>query len=153
MIGDGPLRDDVERALRRPTLSHVALVGWIGSDELVRHLNRFRLLVLPSASEGVPNVVLEAMACGTAVLATPAGGIPDLIRHNVTGFILLARDPTTIANSIRAALNHPDLPAIARRGRSHVLAHYSLAASSTKWGAVLEELASRTFEPRKVPAP
>jgi colanic acid/amylovoran biosynthesis glycosyltransferase len=93
------------------------------------------------------------MACGTPVLATAVGGIPEIIRHQVTGFSLPACDSNTIADSILMALNHPDPWAIGEHGRCHVLARYSLAASSEKWGAVLEELTWKQLEHSTVHAP
>ncbi len=149
VVGDGPLREEIREALRRPELAHVELVGWAAQDELVAHLNRFRLLVLPSASEGLPNVVLEAMACGTPVLATPVGGIPDLITHEVTGFILDDCEPLTIERGIRFALDHSDLAEIAERGRQHVLARYSRGAAGERWRLLLQALSAKPrYQPR-----
>lgn len=145
VVGDGPLREQIAGMLCRPDLSHVALMGWADETTLVERLNELRLLVLPSDSEGLPNIVLEAMACGTAVLATPVGGLPDLIWHEVTGYCLSGRDAATIAESIYEALNDPDLPDVAERGRRHVTAHYSLAAATEKWRTLLLEL---TTEPQ-----
>jgi glycosyltransferase involved in cell wall biosynthesis len=139
-IGDGPLRGEVETALRRPELSHVEFIGWADADVIVQSLNDFRLLVLPSESEGLPGSVLEAMACGTPVLATAVGAIPDVIQHNVTGFILPDQEPATIARSIQEALNHPDLVAIAKRGQQLVFESYSLSAATREWRDILDRL-------------
>ncbi len=140
LIGDGPLRDEVAAAIRHPGLSHVELLGWAGDDTVVARLNEFALMVLPTELEGMPNAVLEAMACGTPVLATAVGGIPDVITHGVTGFILPDRDPNTIAHAIVSALAHPDRAVIARRGQQLVTQRYSLAASAEKWRRILDEL-------------
>ena len=74
---------------------NVTLVGWISHDELPSYLNMLKLLVVPSYTEGLPNIVIEAMSCGTPVLATPVGGVPDLIEDGITGFILEDNFPET----------------------------------------------------------
>lgn len=56
----------------------VSLVGRVSYDEVPRYLNQLKLLVILSYSEGFPNTVLEAMACGTPVLATRVGAVPDI---------------------------------------------------------------------------
>lgn len=140
IVGDGVLRGQIEALIKQHKLSHVELVGWANNDAIVQYLNEFRLLVLPTLNEGVPNVVLEAMACGTPVLATAIDGIPDLIEHKVTGFILSNRSPETIAQSIAEALTYAQLPEIAGRGRQHVIENYSLRATSNEWGEILREL-------------
>lgn len=150
IVGDGPLRAEIERALRDPDLAHVELLGWCDDAAVVERFNQYRLLVLPSDSEGLPNVVLEALACGTPALATAVGGIPDVVHHELTGFILPDRDPATIAKSVSIALRRPDLAAIGQRGRQHVLHNYSLAASADKWRALLEDLLIATSATNKV---
>jgi glycosyltransferase involved in cell wall biosynthesis len=140
IVGDGPLKDEVEAALRQPGMSHVELFCWGDDQAVVEHLNSFRLMVLPAELEGLPNTVLEAMACGTAVLATPVGGIPDLIHDNVTGFVLPDCRPATIAEHIRQAMVHPQIAEIAQVGHDYVAQRYSLSASSAKWQKIMEEL-------------
>ena len=73
--GDGPLKESIAASLQEQGVTaRVDLPGWISHDDLPRYLNQLRLLVLPSYTEGLPNIMLEAMACGTPVLATPVGG-------------------------------------------------------------------------------
>jgi len=98
----------------------VEMAGWVPHDRLPEYYNRMKLLVLPSYTEALPNVMLEAMACGTPVLVTPVGAIPDYIRDEVTGFILDDNDPATIFGKILAALRNPRLGLIADEGRKLV---------------------------------
>lgn len=149
LVGDGPLRLQIEKMLECREIKNVRLTGWATSGELVDQLNSFKLLVLPTSSEGIPNVIVEAMACGTPVLATSVGGIPDLIEHEITGFILPAIDPESIAQSIDAALDSPALAIVAARGCEKVMETYSFAAASTQWDGILNELTTNfTIEQR-----
>jgi glycosyltransferase involved in cell wall biosynthesis len=100
--------------------ARVDLPGWISHDDLPGYLNQLRLLVLPSYTEGLPNIMLEAMACGTPVLATPVGAIPDVIIDGKTGFIMENNSPECIAENVIRALNSPDLERIAENGRRFV---------------------------------
>jgi len=108
LVGDGSLRKKVEEEIKRLDLSNfVQITGWVKNPET--YLTKMQLLLLPSKSEGIPNVILEAMACGVPVLATPVGGIPDIIRDGETGFLLKSNDPRHIANRIIELLNKPTL--------------------------------------------
>jgi glycosyltransferase involved in cell wall biosynthesis len=119
--GDGELRGEVEEFSNRENLNRkVKYLGWIAHDELPKYLNELKLLVLPSYTEGLPNIMLEAMACGTPVLATPVGAIPDIIKDGEIGFIMEDNSPGCIAGNIVRALAYPDLEQIARNAHNLV---------------------------------
>ncbi len=87
--GDGPLRPWLEEYLEKRHLhNRVRYVGWIPHDSLAEYLNQAKLLVLPTFAEGLPNIMLESMACGTPVLATAVGAIPDVIKDGNNRFIM-----------------------------------------------------------------
>jgi len=140
IVGNGSLQSVVETRLMHASMHHIKFFGWADSPQVVSHLNNLRLLVLPSAAEGLPNVILEAMACKTPVLATPVGSIPELIQHKITGYLLPDCSPETIASAIEQALNDEDLPHIAHRALVHVEKKYSLESSTLQWQVVLDEL-------------
>ena len=90
-------------------------------QELPDYLTRLKLLVLPSYTEGLPNNVLEAMACGTPVLATSVGAIPDVVpRDKETGFLVRDNSPPCLAKNIVEALTDPELKRIALNARNFV---------------------------------
>jgi L-malate glycosyltransferase len=86
LVGDGPDRSECERLARQLNLfDHVKFLG--KQDGLVEILNSSDIFLIPSQSESFGLSALEAMACGVPVVASSVGGLPELIRHNETGYI------------------------------------------------------------------
>jgi glycosyltransferase involved in cell wall biosynthesis len=139
--GDGQLKESIEASLQEEGIAaRVDLPGWILHDDLPGHLNQLRLLVLPSFSEGLPNIMLEAMACGTPVLATPVGAVPDVIIDGKTGFIMESNSPECIAENVMRAMRHPDLERIAEVGRRFVEENFTFECVVERWKEVLDEI-------------
>jgi glycosyltransferase involved in cell wall biosynthesis len=119
IIGDGSLRSELE-ALRRRTRTEdrVFLVGEKSNTELCRWFSAADASCLVSAREGWPNVVMESLACGTPVIATGVGGIPEIIASSELG-ILVAEDLRSITEGIASALSRKwDRGALVRYARS-----------------------------------
>jgi glycosyltransferase involved in cell wall biosynthesis len=119
LVGDGGLRGQLEQIVQALDLgSQVSLVGAVPHDELYLWYNAADVFCLVSKREGWPNVVLEAMACGTPVVGAAVGGIPEIIAHEELG-LLTARDPAALAERIREALHKRwDAEQIVRYARS-----------------------------------
>jgi len=143
VIGEGPLRAEIEGLLNKHNLNDkVTFLDLVPHDEMPKYINRLKLLALPSYTEGLPNIVLEAMACGTPVLATPVGSIPDLIKDEETGFIMEDNSPEKIASSILRALGHPKLNEIAANARRLVEQNYTFATAVEGYKNILDSLKS-----------
>ena len=139
--GDGQVKETVVTFLKEQgLLARVDLPGWIAHDDLPAHLNTLRLLVLPSTTEGLPNIMLEAMACGTPVLATPVGAVPDSIKEGETGFIMKNNSPECIAENINRALKDPNSANIALNGRKLVEQEFTFEMTVKHWEKVLDTL-------------
>lgn len=141
LIGDGLLRQEVEAAIDAPSLERaVELLPWVDRDQLPSFLNRMRLLVIPSFTEGLPNVMLESMACGTPVLAAPVGSIPDVIEDGVNGYLLADTAPETIAVGILGALRSGDLENVSATAQRYVAEEYSFDRAGERfWQAIESE--------------
>lgn len=123
--GTGSLENEIQCEIENMGLDNsVEIPGWIPPDRFVDYLNRLKLYVFPSDSEGLPIGILEAMACGTPVLATSVGGIPDVIKDGETGFILENNSPECIAKNVVRALKHPHLDEIVANAREKIEKEY-----------------------------
>jgi glycosyltransferase involved in cell wall biosynthesis len=81
--------------------------GWVGPDEVERLLSVSQILVLPSHFENMPMSVVEAFAHGLAVVATPVGSIPDILKHGENGLLVPVRDAAALATALeRLIVDH-----------------------------------------------
>ncbi|MFX1475622.1 MAG: glycosyltransferase family 4 protein, partial [Promethearchaeota archaeon] len=139
--GAGPALSSIHEAIEGLSLgSTIEQITWIPNNEVPVYLSKLKLLVLPSKSEGLPNIILEAMACGTPVLATPVGAIPDLIKEGKTGFLLKDSTTSSISQGIIRALNSPDLEKISLNSRRLVEQSFSYEAAVKRYKAILKPL-------------
>jgi len=138
-VGDGPLKHLIPEKLSKEQLeSHVTIENWIPHENLPQIYNTLKLLIIPSYTEGLPNVMLEAMACGTPVLATSVGAIRDIIKDGETGFILEYNTPKCIAKNITRALTDPNLENIALSAKDLVEREYTFDITVKQWKKILE---------------
>ncbi len=135
--GDGPLREEVELIIKN---KDKILAGKIPHEKIPNYLNDLKLLVLPSYTEGLPNIVLEAMACGTPVLATPVGAIPDIIKDCETGFIMENNSPDCIAKNVIRALEYPYIEKIVRNAHAIVEKKYTYEKAVERYSYVLNNI-------------
>lgn len=105
LLGDGPERKPLEKAIRRTP--SVSLLGH--KERIGPFYAAFDLFVFPSITEGLGSSILEAMQAKIPVLATTAGGIPDIIDHGVNGWLVRPNDPDELAEAISYLYHHPDI--------------------------------------------
>jgi glycosyltransferase involved in cell wall biosynthesis len=100
VIGDGPLRTELEERARQLRIeSRVHFAGEVISQRNLHEV--FDVSVLCSLSEGFPNSLIEAMAAGRPVVATPVGGVTDAVTHGVTGILVPVDDPAPLVDAVR----------------------------------------------------
>jgi glycosyltransferase involved in cell wall biosynthesis len=101
LAGEGSYKPYLEKKVKIKNYdSNVTFLGYFPHEEMADLYNMADVMVLPSETEGVPMVILEALACGTPVIATNVGGIPDIIFNGVNGIILDDISPARIATAI-----------------------------------------------------
>lgn len=139
--GDGPDKPAVIARVRALGLEdRVCLAGYI--DQTPRLLEETHLLVLPSHTEGLPNVALEALAMNVPVLATRVGGTPEVVIDNETGRLVEAKTPTALADGIADFLANPaPWRAMASRGAARVASQFSFDTRTRRLENIYSELA------------
>jgi len=143
VIGGGPLHDDaIARAERLGLRSHVQFVGWGASQEVKRTILASRALVHPSYAEGLPVAIMEALALGRPVIATYVGGIPELVRPGVEGWLVPAGSVDDLADAMRAALDADprDLARMGASGRRRLAELHGPQVESAKLGGEFRAL-------------
>jgi colanic acid/amylovoran biosynthesis glycosyltransferase len=123
LVGDGEMRPLLERAIRSAELGeHVSITGWLPEAEVRRRMAASRAIVLPSFAEGLPVVLMEALALGRPVITTAIAGVPELVHPGEGGWLVFAGDSERLAAAMRAALDAPaaTLETIASTGHKRV---------------------------------
>ncbi|MEX0304284.1 MAG: glycosyltransferase [Leisingera sp.] len=146
LIGDGEMRLDLEAAIRECGLEdHITLTGWLSEEGVRSELAQCHALVMPSFAEGLPMVVMEAMAAARPVIATYIAGTPELVVPEQTGWLVPAGDETALAEAVRALAAAPwqDLQAMGHAGRERVLDRHDSAAEAAKLAAHFREAAEQ----------
>ncbi|CQR28127.1 Glycosyl transferase group 1 [Thiomonas arsenitoxydans] len=106
LAGDGELRPEIEAAINRMGLrERVVITGWIGSPEVRQHLLQARALVLSSFAEGLPVVVMEAMALSRPVIATQVAAMSELVEDEKSGWLCPAGDAAALARAMQRCLH------------------------------------------------
>lgn len=141
------LRDTPVRALlvgdngaRAPVPApHVAQAfGWVGDPQLQSLvLSAANCLVHPAPVDNLPNVVMEALACGVPVVAFPIGGLPDMVRPGVTGWLADEVSPSALADTLACALRDPAAAPMAAACREAALTDYAIDRQARRYEALL----------------
>ena len=106
LAGDGPMRKELEQRIVQLGLSaHVRITGWISGDEVRNEILAARALVLPSFAEGLPVVLMEALALRRPVLTTYIAGIPELVRAGENGWLFPAGSVEEMEQALRECLS------------------------------------------------
>ncbi len=108
LAGDGPMRARIEAAVRDAGLTgRVRITGWLSNDAVRQEMLAARVVVLPSFAEGLPVVLMEALALGRPVVTTFVAGIPELVKDAENGWLVPAGDVGALTDALAEALQTP----------------------------------------------
>ncbi|MBV1862923.1 MAG: glycosyltransferase family 4 protein [Rhodobacteraceae bacterium] len=153
LVGDGPERVQLEQDAKAMGLAGVVeFAGYRSQSDVAEILQQTDMLVLPSFAEGVPVVLMEAMAARVCVITTQVAGIPELVKNGVSGVLVPPGDAGALARAIATLLADP-----ARRlqmgieGREKVIAQFNVATEAAWLAEILQAYAMAGPQPAKRP--
>ena len=151
LFGEGTQRALLEKRIGELGLhGQFTLAGF--RDDLDRLLPWADLVVLPSFTEGLPNVALEACAAGIAVVATAVGGTPEVVRNGLNGMLVPPGDPAALSDGIlKLCVDDAQRLALGAAGRRFMQEHFSFAAQAEAYQRLFARLlANRRSVPKRV---
>ncbi|MDR3182009.1 MAG: glycosyltransferase [Planctomycetaceae bacterium] len=140
IFGDGVLRESLQEQIDELNAAdYIKLAGF--TDELDRFMPHFDIFVQSSHTEGLPNVLLEAMAAKTAVAATDAGGTNEVVADGKTGLLVPANDVRALAEAVEKVLKDNELRKMfGEEGRQRVEKHFTFEAQAEAYWQLIESI-------------
>ena len=146
IFGTGPLMAELRRRADAAGLgASVDLPGWARAGRLLEEMGRATVFAMPSRvaaggdRDGIPNVVLEAMAAGLPVVATGVSGIPEAVSHDVTGLLVEPDSPSSLATALERVLTDAGLAGrFGAAGRARIAEEFTLAVASQRLRALFQ---------------
>jgi glycosyltransferase involved in cell wall biosynthesis len=147
IVGEGAERDALRaRIARTPGGRYVHMLG--EREDVEDILAAFDAFALTSRTEGLPLVLLEAMAAGLPVLSTAVGGIPDLVNDGLTGLLSRAGDRTSLTRQLECLSTDESLSRqIGEAGRHQVVQRHSVDRMASEYGVLYESILRRSRGP------
>jgi len=137
-VGEGPERTSLEETAKEAGIEAV-FAGW--QNEVLPYYSVMDIFVLPSLFEGLPNVLLEAMAMGKPVVATDVGANADLVENGVNGFLVSTRNPEQMASVLKKLVEDSNLRSrFGEIGREKVVGSFSLDKSVERVESLYNEI-------------
>jgi glycosyltransferase involved in cell wall biosynthesis len=140
LVGDGEHRAPIEALIARFNLAdHVRITGWASAEQVKSEMLAARAMILPSFAEGLPVVLMEAMALGRPVLTTYVAGIPELVVDKHTGWLFPAGSVEDMLAAMRACLDCPqeDLQKMGQAARTRALARHDIDDQAARLSGLL----------------
>ncbi len=149
LAGDGPLRQELEAYIRAHALErYVRITGWIDAAQVRAEINAARALVLPSFAEGLPVVIMEALALGRPALSTYVAGIPELVLPGINGWLMAPGCKDALIDAMRDALQATpeQLTRMGLAGRQRVMERHAIAREAKHLAELFMGKASSELE-------
>jgi glycosyltransferase involved in cell wall biosynthesis/O-antigen ligase len=153
IVGEGPEREDLEDSITTYGLDDaVVMKGAMSPTDVQALYERADVFCLPSYAEGVPIVLMEAMASGVPSIGTRVAGVPELIEDGVSGLLVEPGSPEQLAEALRRIHEDSDLAdRLAEAGRQAVIDGFTIGAAADRLERIFAEVEHRT-EPEGIPA-
>ncbi len=134
IIGDGPIKSELEDLIKDlKIIDSVEILGWKKQEEVIELMKGADILLAPSVTskdgdqEGIPVVLMEALALGLPVLSTLHSGIPELVQDGISGFLIPERNVDTLIEKLIYLIEHPEIWSdMGRAGRAYVEKYYDI---------------------------
>ncbi|MFW6311560.1 MAG: glycosyltransferase [Nanoarchaeota archaeon] len=137
IAGGGQSFDEIKNICEK---EGVEFVGKLSHYAVPDYMNKLKILVLPSDTEGFPKIITEAMACGTLVLCTDVGGISDVVKDGNNGFLLSSTSVESIRKGLERVLNIDDLDDISKRAIDTINTKFSYSNAVDGYEELLKKL-------------
>jgi glycosyltransferase involved in cell wall biosynthesis len=140
LVGDGEMRGEIEAGIKSRGLEkNVTITGWVDEARVRQELADAHALIMPSFAEGLPMVIMEAMAAARPVVATYIAGIPELVQSGVNGWLVPAGDANSLADAMLqlGETSPDDLQAMGDANRARVLQRHDVDVEAKKLGELI----------------
>lgn len=141
-VGDGPLRPQIEHLISTLKLhNHIEITGWATNTQVQQHLLSSQALVLPSFAEGLPVVIMEALALGRPVISSYVAGIPELVVPGKSGWLVPAGSLEDLTATLKTALTTPleQLEQMGKIGATKVAENHNIKIEAEKLAALFQQ--------------
>jgi glycosyltransferase involved in cell wall biosynthesis len=156
LVGDGPLREEIEQLIQEYGLQgQVRITGFLENLAVRRELEAARALVLPSFAEGLPVVIMEALALGRPVISTYVAGIPELVESGKSGWLVPAGavEPLVAAMAEVLSADPADLDQMGRAGAARATRQHDATTEARKLASLIADPTALMEQPASVPGP
>ncbi|MGF1492359.1 MAG: glycosyltransferase [Microcoleaceae cyanobacterium] len=143
LVGDGSLRPQVEAQIAQNNLEDfVEITGWATNAEVRQYVLNAQVLALPSFAEGLPVVIMEALALARPVVSTYVAGIPELVEPGYSGWLVPAGSVDTLVQALEQVLETPatQLEEMGKRGREKTLQNHNIETEASRLAEIFREM-------------
>ena len=148
IVGDGPLKENLQNLINELDVGEqVKLVGWKNQEEVVHILKNSDIMLAPSITsrngdrEGIPVVLMEAMAMGLVIVSTQHSGIPELVKDGITGLLAPEKDVESLAQKMEYLIERPEIRVeMGKAGRKQVEENYNINKLNSQLVEIYEKL-------------
>ncbi|MBD2603202.1 glycosyltransferase [Scytonema hofmannii FACHB-248] len=155
IIGDGELKEHLQQLIQELNVANqVKLLGWKNQPEIIEIIDKTHIFIAPSitakdGNQDAPvNTLKEAMAMGLPVIGTLHGGIPELIKDNISGFLVPERDADAISEKVSYLIEHPEVwQQMGSSGRAYVEKHYDMNQLNNELVEIYRQVSNNNLQP------